>query len=160
MSGADPYGQDEDDVPETERRMENPRVEGAPRRLRSETDMRVGPGRRPLSHNPMRPGPPLTSLPYDPRDPGSIGAPVTRLDYNPLQHSGSTAIQDAPPWVMENRAAYDANSMEWLPTWIAAQAQRGVYPPGWARQLCIRRGRPDLAQWCDVVSASMRKQGA
>ena len=160
MSGADPYGQDEDDVPETERRMENPRVEGAPRRLRSETDMRVGPGRRPLSHNPMRPGPPLTSLPYDPRDPGSIGAPVTRLSYNPLQQSGSTAVETKPYWVLENQAAYDSNSMSWLPETVQAKAQAGEYPPAWVRALFIRRGRPDLAQWLDMIVASMRKQGA
>lgn len=61
---------------------------------------------------------------------------------------------------MANRAAYDGNVMAWLPQWVQAKAAAGTYPPRWARDIFIRHGRPDLAQWCDVVTASLRKQGA
>lgn len=156
---ADPYAHDEDDEVVVEKRLQDPRILGTPRRPRSDSDGKIGAGFRPVDRN-LRPGAQFTTLNYDPRDPGSVGAPITRLSYDPHRVSGSTGIEEVPDWAMANRAAYDGNVMAWLPDWVKAKAAAGIYPPSWARDIFIRKGRPDLAQWCDMIHASLRKQGA
>lgn len=157
---SDPYGHDADEVVDAPRRLEDTRRVGTSRGAFPAA------GTRSVDRTPVdlratqRPGPGLTPLDYDPRNPDTLGTGLTRLNYRPTQHLGSTAQGPLDPDMAPHIAQHDPNSCAWLPAWCEDRAVRlGERPAPWVRSLFAARGRRDLIAWCEAVDAAITKQG-